>query len=101
MSAQDPHRNTLTGPVVSHDFSPPSRGGRRSQALALLTIAVALLCVTALQTDSGTLSGALKQWQAQIARGLHVSLRAVADGRDQPASAPPPATVATRELNPR
>lgn len=30
----------------------------------------------------------LKQWQAQLSRGLQVSLRAVADGRDQPAAKP-------------
>lgn len=30
----------------------------------------------------------LKQWQAQLSRGLQVSLRAVADGRDQPAVKP-------------
>lgn len=30
----------------------------------------------------------LRQWQAQLSRGLQVSLRAVADGRDQPATKP-------------
>lgn len=30
----------------------------------------------------------LQQWQAQLSRGLQVSLRAVADGRDQPAAKP-------------
>lgn len=33
-------------------------------------------------------SDTLQQWQAQLSRGLQVSLRAVADGRDQPAAKP-------------
>jgi hypothetical protein len=47
---------------------------------------------------AGTLSG----WPQQLSRGLQVSLRAVADGRDvaAPASAPDDATVVARAETP-
>ena len=35
----------------------------------------------------------LRQWQGQLSRGLQVSLRAVADGKDVPAAAPEPAAT--------
>ncbi|MFG6415947.1 hypothetical protein ACG02S_18795 [Roseateles sp. DC23W] len=106
MSAQNLNNHTLTGPVVSHDFSPPSRGSRRAQMLALLAITAALLGSAAWHADSADMLSDMKQWRTQIARGLQVSLRAVADGRDHPASAPSAAATATaavvaRDVRPR
>jgi hypothetical protein len=42
----------------------------------------------------------LRHWQAQLSRGLQVSLRAVADGRELPASAPAPLTLVADALPP-
>lgn len=40
----------------------------------------------------------LRAWQGQLSRGLQVSLRAVADGRELPASAPAPLTLVADAL---
>ena len=92
MPARHPSAPSAAGAsVVSHDYSPAPRARRRTHALALLVLGGALLASAALQmTDDGRPLGSalrqtgdtLKQWQQQIARGLQVSLRAVADGRD-------------------
>jgi hypothetical protein len=89
-------------PVVSHDYSPTPRVRRHLHARAALVLGAALLTGAALhdaadQPSAGNPLGgalrdagqALKQWQAQLARGLQVSMRAVADGREAPPPAPP------------
>ena len=86
-------------PVVSHRYSPSPRLRRRLQLLASAVLGTALLGAAALQLaadppgepmPAGTLRGAgqtLKHGQAQILRGLQVSMRAVADGHEVPSPA--------------
>ncbi len=83
--------------VVPHDYSPAPQGRRRLHVLTFTLLGSALLTSAALQFAHDPrpleqqLDGALRQagdtlaqWQAHVARGLQVSLRAVADGRDTP-----------------
>jgi len=106
--AQMPARRLPDIPIVTRDadaLSPPVHS-RRFHAVAIL-IAVAALGASAgldMVDDprpldvqlSATLHKAattLSDWQGQLSRGLQVSLRAVADGREAPASAPVDATL--------
>jgi hypothetical protein len=88
---------SVTEGMVAHDYSPAPQARRRLQALTLTVLGCTLLASAALQVAhdprpmdqqlAGTLRQAgdtLAQWQAHVARGLQVSLRAVADGRDTP-----------------
>jgi len=109
--AQMPARRLPDIPIVTRDadaLSPPVHS-RRFHAVAIL-IAVAALGASAgldMVDDprpldvqlSATLHKAattLSDWQGQLSRGLQVSLRAVADGREAPASAPVDATFVAR-----
>lgn len=98
-----------TLPVVSHDsgLDGPSPRRRHGWQALLLVAGLGLLAAAAgpdLLDDprpldvrlSAALRDAgrtLQDWQGQLSRGLQVSLRAVADGSDQPATAPAAATL--------
>lgn len=86
------------------DAVSPSRQHRQKHALALLVAVSALAAgATANLVDDPRpldvqLSGALRDagrtltaWQGQLAHGLQVSMRAVADGRERPPPAREPA----------
>lgn len=88
---------TIGAHLVSHDYSPAPRARRRTHVLAVAVLGGALVASAVLQMRDeprplGQNLGSalrqtgdtLKQWQHQLARGLQVSLRAVADGRDTP-----------------
>lgn len=109
--AQMPARPLPDIPIVTRDadaVSPPVRS-RRFHAVALL-VAVAALGASAglsMMDDprpldvqlSGAMHNAadtLRNWQGQLSRGLQVSLRAVADGRDAAPAAPDEATLVAR-----
>lgn len=86
-------------PIVTRDAdaTSPSLGSRRLH-MALLLVVVAALGASAglkalhdprpldeqLSTAMQKAGGTLAQWQQQLSRGLQVSLRAVADGRELP-----------------
>ncbi|MDR7335490.1 hypothetical protein [Roseateles asaccharophilus] len=97
MPAHHPSAPPVAGAhIVSHDYSPAPSSRRRVHAVAAVMLGGALLATAALQlADERPLSqqlgsalrqtgDTLQQWQHQLARGLQVSLRAVADGRDTP-----------------
>lgn len=127
--APPPARRVADLPVITRDadaFSPPTQQ-RRLHAAALL-VALAVLATNVglgaiddprplddqLSAAMHRATDTLRRWQAQLSRGLQVSLRAVADGRDtQPVTvaqagtaAPdaqdgePPTTLAPRQLQP-
>ena len=94
-----PHHGLL---VMPHGETPSPQARRRIHALAVV-VAIAALAASAglaavndprplddqLSAALHRAGGTLQHWQGQVARGLQVSLRAVADGRDtQPAAAP-------------
>lgn len=102
--------SSATLPVVSHDSGldgpSPRRRRRGWQALAVVA-GLGLLAAAAgpdllddprpldvrLSTALRDAGGTLQAWQGQLSRGLQVSLRAVADGSDRPATAPAAATL--------
>lgn len=116
--AQMPARPLPDMPIVTRDADAlsPSVHSRRFQAVAILVIVSALgagaglnmvddprpldvQMSTALHRASETLRG----WQEQLSRGLQVSLRAVADGRDTAtpaAAAPDEATLVAQAAAP-
>jgi hypothetical protein len=94
-----PHHGML---VMPHGETPSPQARRRFHALAIavalsaLTASAGLAAVNDARPLDEQLSAAmhragstLHHWQGQIARGLQVSLRAVADGRDAPAASAP------------
>lgn len=91
------------------DAISPSLDSRRAHTLAIV-VAVAALGASAglnlvddprpldvqLSTSLHQAGDTLKDWQAQLSRGLQVSLRAVADGRELPPLAEDGATAMAR-----
>lgn len=99
-----PH-HALHRPMAPADAVSPPLQQRRVQALAIIATLAALGTAAGLdlvhdprpldEQAGATLrraGQALHDWQAQLTRGLQVSLRAVADGRDRP----PPEALAAR-----
>jgi hypothetical protein len=100
----------------SIDDGPSSRHSRRFHAL-IAVVAVGALAASAglsavddprpldvqLSSAMRNAGSTLKDWQAQLSRGLQVSLRAVADGKDTPpapAEATPAAPTQVAALSP-
>jgi len=113
--AQMPARPLSDIPIVTRDadaVSPPLHS-RRFHAMALLVAVLALGASAGLDAVDDPrpldvqLSAAmhnaantLRDWQMQLSRGLQVSLRAVADGRDTAASAPAGASTLVAQAEP-
>lgn len=95
------------------DAVSPSRQRRQAHALAML-VAVSLIGGSAvmnliddprpldvqLSGAFGRASQTLIEWQDQLSRGLHVSMLAVADGRELPATDTASTLVATTPATP-
>ena len=114
--AQMPQRPLPEVPMMSRDadaLSPPLHS-RRFHAMAML-VAVAALGASAgldfvddprpldvqLSAAMHNAANTLRGWQEQLSRGLQVSLRAVADGREaEAASAPEGETLVARAETP-
>lgn len=97
--------------LLSSDETPSPRASRRFHALVAVIAAGALAASAGLSAVDDPrpldvqLSSAmhragdtLRDWQAQLSRGLQVSLRAVADGADGPAPATPAREAAPATL---
>ncbi|HEY8877322.1 MAG TPA: hypothetical protein VIN03_07145 [Roseateles sp.] len=113
--AQMPARSLPDIPIVTRDadaVSPPLHS-RRFHAMAMLVAVLALGASAGLDAVDDPrpldvqLSAAmhnaankLREWQGQLSRGLQVSLRAVADGRDTAASASGEAPTVVAQAEP-
>lgn len=116
--AHMPERSLPPMPLLTHDVDDaPARGARRLHVVVVAAVALCALIASAgldLADDPSPLDlqlsravrGAgelLNEWQGQLSRGLQVSLRAVADGRDtlaQDEAAPPEATTLLAQTGP-
>ena len=93
--------------LAAHDDGLPSSRERRGMHVLTIVVLTGGLLASAgltfvddprpldvqLTSAMQTAGETLRQWQGQLSRGLQVSLRAVADGKDVPAAVPDAATT--------